>query len=112
MTDPYYRYHLFFCLNQREDGGQCCTDYNAEALFEYAKKRSKALNLAGKGGVRVNRAGCLNRCSEGPVAVVYPQGTWYTFIDEEDIDDIVDQHLTLGKPVERLMLPGIDESSE
>ena len=57
------------------------------------------------GGVRVNKAGCLDRCAGGPVAVVYPEGVWYTFVDEADIDDIVDQHLKGGQVVERLLLP-------
>jgi (2Fe-2S) ferredoxin len=41
----------------------------------------------------------------GPVAVVYPEGTWYTFVDKSDIDEIVDQHLLKGQVVERLVLP-------
>jgi len=53
----------------------------------------------------VNKAGCLDRCAGGPVAVVYPEGTWYTFVDEADIDEIVDQHLAKGEVVERLVLP-------
>jgi (2Fe-2S) ferredoxin len=54
--------------------------------------------------VRVNKAGCLDRCAGGPVAVVYPDGVWYTFVDDSDIDDIVESHLKGGKPVQRLML--------
>ena len=61
--------------------------------------------MAGPGQVRVNKAGCLDRCAGGPVAVVYPQGVWYTFVDQADIDDIVDSHLIGGKVVERLLLP-------
>jgi len=56
--------------------------------------------------VRINTAGCLNRCSEGPVMVVYPEGVWYTYVDQEDIDEIIDEHLTGGRVVERLKLPG------
>ena len=67
-------------------------------------KRSKELGLLGKGEVRVNSAGCLNRCEEGPVMVVYPQGTWYTFMDKDDIDEIIDEHLINGNEVERLKL--------
>jgi (2Fe-2S) ferredoxin len=54
--------------------------------------------------VRVNKAGCLDRCAGGPVAVVYPEGVWYTFVDESDIDEIVEQHLAKGQVVERLKL--------
>ena len=61
--------------------------------------------LAGPGKVRVNKAGCLDRCAAGPVAVVYPEGTWYTFVDTADIDEIVDSHLVNGVVVERLLTP-------
>jgi len=62
------------------------------------------LGLAGQGKVRVNRAGCLDRCEEGPVCVVYPEGIWYTFIDEEDLDEIIDSHIINGKLVNRLKI--------
>jgi (2Fe-2S) ferredoxin len=55
--------------------------------------------------VRVNKAGCLDRCAGGPVAVVYPEGVWYTFVDRDDIDEIVESHLKQGRPVERQRLP-------
>lgn len=101
----YYRRHIFFCLNAREDGRTSCAHQGAEAGFEHCKVRVKRLGLAGKGELRVNRAGCLDRCAGGPVAVVYPEGTWYTFVDQADVDEIIDAHLVGGKPVERLMLP-------
>ena len=65
----------------------------------------KALGLAGPGEVRVNKAGCLDRCSGGPVAVVYPEGVWYTYVDKADIDEIVTSHLKNGQVVERLITP-------
>jgi (2Fe-2S) ferredoxin len=64
----------------------------------------KEAGLAGPGQVRVNRAGCLDRCAGGPVAVVYPEAVWYTFVGLDDIDEIVDAHLVQGKVVERLLL--------
>ena len=64
----------------------------------------KALNLNGPGKVRINKAGCLDRCDEGPVLVIYPEAVWYTYVDEHDIDEIVDSHLINGKIVERLKL--------
>ena len=104
MADPYYRYHLFFCVNEREDGSQCCQQFGARAMRDYAKARVKQLGLAGAGQVRVNLAGCLDRCSQGPVLVVYPEGVWYTYVDREDIDEIVEEHLLGGRPVERLRI--------
>ena len=100
----HYHHHVFFCLNRRDDGRECCAARDAERLQAYAKERVKALGLAGPGKVRVNKAGCLDRCEHGPVAVVYPEGVWYTFIDEKDIDEIVESHLAGNKPVERLMI--------
>ncbi|RAA99859.1 (2Fe-2S) ferredoxin domain-containing protein, partial [Burkholderia multivorans] len=76
----------------------------AQTMQEYAKKRVKELGLAGAGKVRINKAGCLDRCEEGPVMVVYPEGTWYTYVDKADIDEIVESHLRDGKIVERLKI--------
>ena len=101
----YYKHHIFICLNQRHGGEASCSDHDAQSAFDHCKARVKALGLAGPGGVRVNKSGCLDRCAGGPVAVVYPEGTWYSFIDHEDIDEIVDSHLQQGKVVERLVLP-------
>ena len=104
MSDSYYRRHIFFCLNQRDNGEACCAQHDAQAGFERCKQRVKAAGLNGKGAVRVNKAGCLDRCAGGPVAVVYPEGVWYTFVDASDIDEIVDAHLVGGQVVERLLL--------
>ena len=100
----YYRHHVFFCLNQRDDGRPCCASHDAAALQAYAKERVKQLGAAGKGAIRVNKSGCLDRCEEGPCVVVYPAGVWYTYVDRHDIDEIVDSHLINGKIVERLKL--------
>lgn len=100
----YYERHVFFCLNRRDDGRACCASHDAERLQAYAKDRVKKLGLDGKGKVRVNRAGCLDRCDEGPCVVVYPEAVWYTYVDEHDIDEIVDSHLVRGEPVERLKI--------
>lgn len=100
----FYRHHVFFCLNQRDDGRACCAARGAAELQEYAKARIKALGLAGEGRIRINKAGCLDRCELGPCVVVYPEGTWYTYVDRHDIDEIIDSHLVGGRPVARLML--------
>ena len=100
----YYERHIFFCLNQR-DGENACAQHGAQAGFDHCKSRVKKEQLAGPGGVRVNKAGCLDRCAGGPVAVVYPEAVWYTYVDEQDIDEIVDSHLKNGRIVERLVLP-------
>ena len=100
----YYQYHVFFCTNQRQPGAACCANLDAQALRDYAKQRTKELGLHKDGQSRINSAGCLNRCAEGPVIVVYPEAIWYTYVDKEDIDEIITSHLQNGIPVERLML--------
>ena len=101
----YYERHIFFCLNRRDDGSECCAQHHAQAGFDRCKSQVKAAKLAGPGGVRVNKAGCLDRCAGGPVAVVYPEAVWYSFVDDADIDEIVDEHLRHGRVVDRLVLP-------
>lgn len=102
----YYRRHIFFCTNVRPEGADrpSCGRCGSEAMRNFAKQRVKELGLAGKGGVRVNMAGCMDRCEEGPTAVVYPEGVWYTYVDEEDIEEIVTSHLRDGEPVDRLKI--------
>ena len=100
----YYRYHVFFCTNLREDGRQCCAHNAAQALRDYMKQRCKSLELTGQGKVRVNTAGCMDRCSDGPVIVVYPEGVWYTYVDRADIDEIIQEHIRGGRIVDRLRL--------
>lgn len=101
----YYQRHIFFCLNERKDGETCCAQHGAQAAFERCKVQVKAAGLAGPGQVRVNKAGCLDRCAAGPVAVVYPEGVWYSYVDSSDIDEIVESHLKNGEVVERLRIP-------
>lgn len=100
----YYQHHIFFCTNKRANGRQCCEDGNAKAMREYAKTRTKELKLACPGGVRVNTAGCLNRCAEGPTIVVYPEDVWYTYKSKDDIDRIIDEHLVKGVVVKDLQI--------
>lgn len=103
----HFKHHVFFCTNQRDAGIVCCGARGADELRNYAKDRIKALGLnKGKEGqaIRINSAGCMDRCDEGPVIVVYPEEVWYTYIDKEDIDEIIDSHLVGGKVVERLKI--------
>ena len=100
----YYKRHVFFCLNERDDGSACCANHNAAGMQKHAKARIKELDLNGEGKIRINKSGCLDRCQEGPCVVVYPDGVWYTYVDENDIDEIVDRHLVKGEIVERLRI--------
>ena len=104
-ASPYFKRHIFFCLNDRSNNEACCAQHGAQQAFEHCKSRIKDLGLSGPGQVRVNKAGCLDRCSGGPVAVVYPEGVWYSYVDKADIDEIVESHLKNGQVVERLVTP-------
>lgn len=101
--------HVFFCTNQREDGGDCCNHYGAKKARDYMKNKVKELGLDlglanQQNRIRINTAGCMDRCDEGPVIVVYPEGIWYTFKNDQDLDEIVIEHLQHGRPVERLKI--------
>jgi (2Fe-2S) ferredoxin len=100
----YYRRHVFFCCNKRDGPEACCATHDAAGMQSYAKQRIKELGLNGHGNVRINKAGCLDRCEEGPVIVVYPEAIWYTYVDRDDIDEIIDSHVVHGRVVERLKI--------
>ena len=70
----------------------------------YAKDRIGQLKMKGTGKVRINRAGCLDRCDQGPVIVIYPEAVWYTYIDKNDVEEIIQEHLVNGRIVERLKI--------
>ena len=100
---PYFRIHLFVCTNRRPDAhprGSCAAS-GSEPLRDYLKARAKEFGLS---DIRVNSAGCLDRCELGPVMVIYPEGIWYAYRTTEDIDEILETHLRRGGRVDRLML--------
>lgn len=100
----HFKYHVFFCCNQREPGEACCNAHGASDMQTYAKERISQLKMKGEGKVRINKAGCMDRCDLGPVMVVYPEAVWYTYIDKEDVEEIIQEHLINGRIVERLKI--------
>ena len=100
----YFQKHVFICTNQREAGEQCCNALGGSDAFAYAKDRIGALKKNGPGAVRINKAGCLGRCDQGPVMVIYPEAVWYTYVDKEDVEEIIQEHLVNGRVVERLKI--------
>ena len=110
LGDPelYYDTHVFCCVNERPAGDTrgCCAAKGSRKLRDYMKVRVKELGLQ---GVRINIAGCLDRCGLGPVMVIYPEGVWYTYRTPEDVDEILEQHVIRGQRVERLLLSPEDE---
>jgi (2Fe-2S) ferredoxin len=102
--EPYFAAHLFVCCNRRAEGhprGSCAAS-GAEALRDYMKMRAKALQLP---SIRVNMAGCLDRCELGPCVVIYPEGVWYGINSKDDVDRILEQHMRDGQIVSELQLP-------
>lgn len=97
----HYKHHIFFCTNQRAPGETCCNNHGADKMQAYTKEKAKELGLP---DIRVNKAGCLGRCDQGPLLVVYPEAVWYTYVDQEDIDEIIQSHLQNGKTVDRLKI--------
>ena len=89
--------HVFVCTS-----GEYCPEKDGHSK-EVHKKFKELVKLAGlKGRVRVNNSGCLDQCGHGPMAVVYPEGVWYSHLRVEDVQSIVDEHFVKGRPVERL----------
>lgn len=99
----YFDKHVFFCTNQREDGSTCCANHGAQNARDYMKVKASTIPRHDN-NIRINSAGCLDRCEEGPVMVIYPEGIWYTYVDESDLDEIVEEHLKNNRIVERLKL--------
>ena len=105
MTEPQvYRSHVFVCTNERpaDDPRGCCRAKGSLRLRNYLKARAREMGLD---RVRINLAGCLDRCEHGPSVVVYPAGVWYTVIDERDADEVLTRHLRDGQTVNRLRMP-------
>lgn len=99
----YYKRHLFICTNQREDG-VCCHEHGAREMRDQVKAYAKQLGLTGQGKIRINTAGCLDRCDEGPVAVVYPDQIWYRYSSLDDLQKIVNDHMIGGEIVKDLQI--------
>lgn len=103
---PFYTVHVFACTNMREPNHTrgSCARRGSIALRDYMKAKARRMGLA---GVRINSAGCLDRCELGPTMVIYPEGVWYHYGSESDVDEILETHVRDGGRVERLMLkPG------
>src|SRR5262249_13604432 len=103
MPPPYER-HVFVCINRRAPGDPkgCCAEQGSEQVHSTFKGGVARRGLRGR--VRVNSAGCLDACALGVSVVIYPEGVWYGGVKPEDVNEIIEQHLIGGRPVERLFM--------
>src|SRR5262245_60346139 len=100
----HYKRHVFFCCNQRTNGKASCNDHGANYIRESGKGKVQDFGLSGKGKCRVNSAGCMDRCEEGPVMVVYPDGVWFIYFKQKTAYEIIHEHIENGRVVERLKI--------
>jgi (2Fe-2S) ferredoxin len=104
MAAPHFEKHVFICTNRREAGDPkgSCAEKGSDDVRDAFKRILHERGL--KGRVRANAAGCLDQCSRGAAVVVYPEQIWYGGVKVEDVQEIVDQHLVGGVPVDRLRM--------
>jgi (2Fe-2S) ferredoxin len=102
---PPFEKHIFICINERKDNDArgCCHSKGSIDLLDYMKGRIHKLGMKSK--IRVNKAGCLDACSQGPSMVVYPDNVWYAPKTKDDIEEIITEHIQNNRPVNYLTLP-------
>ena len=96
------RRHIFLCCDQTKP--KCCGREASLEAWDHLKRRLKELGLSEQGGIQRTKANCLRVCYEGPIAVVYPEGAWYSRCDPGNLDRIIEEHLLGGQVVEELLI--------
>lgn len=105
FTMSRYIYHVFVCENRRpeDDPKGCCASKGSADILQLLRDKVKAAGMNSR--IRINRSGCLANCARGASVVVYPEGIWYSFVTQNDIDEIFERHLLGGIVVTRLLDP-------